>query len=230
MLYSPNHDQLYKHIIHIHLHMHAEHNDDTIMTSDTVLRKIYLSLYWKGCVWEGVGDRTELQHIYPHSIGHNHVSFLFSWAAQPGAWGPSLSGCWFSLLHLISNSSDPQLINRGPKWSLCCVLAFSTASYHQLIWSPNWLNFLCTALYNSSMPTFFLWASQIALIQPIHGQGYTLLFLDRMLLLFTQVHFLFWQPGRVVGQYTTLVLYPLRERYLEFFCSQIYYIITLNFY
>ena len=63
----------------------------------------------------------------------------------------------------------------------------------------------CTELYNSSTPTFFLWASQIALIQPIHGQGYTQLFLDRMHLLFTLVHFLFWQPGRVVGQYTTLI-------------------------
>ena len=67
----------------------------------------------------------------------------------------------------------------------------------------NWLNFLCTELYNSSTSTFFLWASQITLIQPIHGQGYTLLFLDRLHLLFTLVHFLFWQPGRVVGQYTT---------------------------
>ena len=84
-------------------------------------------------MWEGVGDWTELQHIDPHSIGHNRVSFPFFWAAQPGTWGPSFSGCWFSLLHLISNS----------------------------------LNFLCTELYNSSTPTFFLWVSQIALIQPI---------------------------------------------------------------
>ena len=67
----------------------------------------------------------------------------------------------------------------------------------------NWLNFLCTELYNSSSSTFFLWVSQIALIQPVHGQGYILIFLDRIHLLFTQVHFLFWQPGRVGGQYTT---------------------------
>ena len=133
------------------------------------LRKIYLSLYWKGCVWEGVGDRTELQHIDPHSIGHNHVSFPSSWAAQPGAWGPSLSRTCSSIQHLLS----------------------------------NWLNFLCTDLYNSSTLTFFLWASQIALIQPVHGQGYILIFLDRMHLLFTQVHFLFWQSVRVEGQYTT---------------------------
>ena len=56
------------------------------------------------------------------------------------------------------------------------------------------------------MPTFFLWVLQISHIQPIHGQGYTLLFLDRMQLLFTLVHFLFWQPGRVVGRNTTQVL------------------------
>ena len=66
----------------------------------------------------------------------------------------------------------------------------------------NWLNFLCIELYNSSTTTFFLWVSQIALIQPIHGQGYTLLFLDRMRLLFTPMHFLFWPPDRVVSQYT----------------------------
>ena len=77
------------------------HNDDTIKTSDTLLRKIYLSLYWKGCVWEGVGDQTELQHIDSHSIGHNRVSFPFSWAAQQVAWGPAPLGAGF-LYHILS--------------------------------------------------------------------------------------------------------------------------------
>ena len=100
------------------------------------------------------------------------------------------------------------------------------ASSLQLVWSPtaqsgvlrapsavcwfslphlisNWLNFLCTVLYDSSTATFFLCASQIALIQPVHGQGYLLIFLDRMHLLFTQVYFLFWQLGQ--GQYVTWV-------------------------
>ena len=86
-------------------------------------RKIYLSLYWKGCVWEGVGDWTELQHIEPHSIDHNRVSFPFSWAAQPRAWGPSLSGCWFSLPHLISNSSDLQLDWSPTDW-ISCTLSY----------------------------------------------------------------------------------------------------------
>ena len=169
------------------------HNDDTIRTSDTVLRKIYLSLYWKGCVWEGVGDRTELQHIDPHSIGHNRVSFPFSWAAQLGTCGPSLSGCWFSLPHLISNSYDPQLLSRGPgAHSAGCWLSLPhlvtncncsigdlrapsagcwlSLSHLVTNWSglqTNWLP-VFNELYNSSTPTF-LWASQIALVQPIHG-------------------------------------------------------------
>ena len=49
------------------------------------------------------------------------------------------------------------------------------------------LNFLCTELYNSSTPTFFMWASQITLIQPIHSQGYIPDIPQRMHLLFTQV-------------------------------------------
>ena len=121
-------------------------------------------------MWEGVGDRTELQHIDPHSIGHNSVSFPFSWAAQPEAWGPTLLGAGF--LYRILYPTD---------WTSC-------APSYIMIWRP-----------------LFLWSSQIALIQPVHGQGYIPIFLDRMHLLFTQMYFLFWQPGRVGSQYTTLL-------------------------
>ena len=55
-------------------------------------------------MWEGVGDGTELQHIDPHSIGHNHVSFPFSCAGQPGAWGPTLLGTGF--LYRILSPTD----------------------------------------------------------------------------------------------------------------------------
>ena len=55
-------------------------------------------------MWEGVGDRTELHHIDPHSIGHNSVSFPFSWAAQPGAWGPTLLGAGF--LYYVLSPTD----------------------------------------------------------------------------------------------------------------------------
>ena len=76
---------------------------------------------WNGCVREGVGDRTELQHIDPHSYGHNcffpvllccstgglgptqlGAGFLYrilspTATAQSGAWGPYSAGCWLSL-------------------------------------------------------------------------------------------------------------------------------------
>ena len=86
------------------------------------LLKVLLCERWVG-VW------TELQHIDPHTYGHNSVSFLFSWSAQPRAWEPSLSETCSSFQHLLS----------------------------------NWLNFLCTELYNCSTPTRRRWESQIAL-------------------------------------------------------------------
>ena len=38
--------------------------------------------------------------LTPSSSGYSNISFPFSWAAQPGAWGPSLCWVWFSLLEL----------------------------------------------------------------------------------------------------------------------------------
>ena len=105
-------------------------------------------------------------------------------------------------------SRSPGLLNRGPGGpaSLGAGFLYCILSPTRLI--PNWLNFLCTELYNSSTSTLFLWASQIALIQSVHGQGYNILiFLDRMHLLFTQVHFLSWQLGWVGGQYATIARY-----------------------
>ena len=53
------------------------HNDTIIKTQEDFFNKyIYLSLYCKGSkrlfkvlLWEGVGDRTELQYTDPHSYG-----------------------------------------------------------------------------------------------------------------------------------------------------------------
>ena len=150
-------------------------------------------------MWEGVGDRTELQHIDPHSYDHNSVTFPFSWC--PASLGGGFLYRILTPARLIPNWSDPQmqLLNREP--------ARCWLSLPHLV--SNWLNFLCTELYNSSTHTFFLWTSQIALIQPVHGQGYIMIFLEQMHLLFTLVHFLFWQPGRVVGQYTAIGPYQV---------------------
>ena len=152
--------------MYIYICMQNHNDDTTIKTSDTVLRKIYLSLYLKVLCVRRSWRLNRTATYWPPTLMAISVSFLFSWAAQPGAWRPSLSECWFSLPHLISNLSDPQLIDQGPEGSLCWVLAFSTASCLQLVWSPNWLNFLCTALYNSSTPTFFLWMLQSRSFNP----------------------------------------------------------------
>ena len=62
-----------------------KHNDATKNERTQFFRKIYLSLYWKGCVWEGVGDRTKTATYWsPNSSGYHSLSFPFSWAAQPG--------------------------------------------------------------------------------------------------------------------------------------------------
>ncbi len=90
-----------------------KHNDAIIeMSGHTSLEKYTSHFIWKGSKglpkvllcerW--VGRWTELQHIDPNSYGHNSVSFPFSWAAQPGAWGPNLSGTCSSFQHLLSNS------------------------------------------------------------------------------------------------------------------------------
>ena len=64
-----------------------------IKTSDTVLRKIYLSLYLQG-LWEGVGDRTEVQHIDPHSYDHQRL-FPVLLGCSTGGLGSTLLGIGF---------------------------------------------------------------------------------------------------------------------------------------
>ena len=73
------------------------------------------SLYCKGskrlfkvCVWEGVGAEQKLQYSDPHSYGRQRCVFLVLPMLNWRPWGP-----------------------------LCWVLAFFTASYQQLLWSPN---------------------------------------------------------------------------------------------
>ena len=99
----------------------------------------------------------------PNSSGYHSLSFPFSWAAQPGAWGPSL--CW-----------DMDLI-------------------------PTHLNFLSPGLYNNLTSTHFMRASQFALNSTPYQSRLPPDIFDRMHLLFTRVHFFFWQLGR--GQYAT---------------------------
>ena len=90
-----------------------------------------------------------------------------------------------------------QLLNRGPEGQLWWVLVLSTASY--LLTSCLRPGYIIVRQPPSSCGPHKLHS-----IQPVHGQGYILIFLYWMHLLFTQVHFLYWKLGR--GQYVTLSL------------------------
>ena len=88
--------------------MHAEHIEHNKDERTQIFWKIYLSLYWKGCVWEGDGDRTKTATY----------------------WSPTL----LAIAAFLSRS--PGLLNRGP-WgpSLCWDMVLIPASSLQLIWT-----------------------------------------------------------------------------------------------
>ena len=170
------------------------HNDDTIKTSDTVLRKIYLTLYWKGCVWEGVEDGTELQRIDPHSYGHQRF-FLVLLGCSTGGLGAQPLWDMF-----LNPASSPQFVwsptAQSGAWGI--PLLGPGFLYH-ILFPTDWIS--CAPSYIIvQRPPSSCGRHNFALIQLVHGQGYNILILiDWMHLLFTLVHFLFWQPGQVVG-------------------------------
>ena len=124
------------------------HNDTIIkQTSEDFLIKICTYHFiCNVCVWEGVGDRTELQYFDPHSYGHQRCVFLVLQGCS--TWGPEAhsAGWWLSLLHLISNFSGPQLIG-GPEgpfglaWlSLPHLISNFTPSL--TLWLLSWLSYI----------------------------------------------------------------------------------------
>ena len=88
-----------------------DHNDTMIKDERSLLSEnMYLSLYCKVLWWEGAGDQTKTA-IY---------------------WPPLL---WPSALCL---SRSPGLLSRRPRGpALCWMMAFFTASYQQLLWTPT---------------------------------------------------------------------------------------------
>ena len=158
------------------LYSHMQyHNDTTIKTQEDFFKQICTSHFiCNVSVWEGVGDRTELQYIDPHSYGRQRCVFLVLQGCSTGGPGAQLSaGWWLSLLHLISNFSGPQL-NWGP-WASSAWCGFP---YHilsvtslqlirgskgpfglvwpslpHLVYNSNCLASVLTELYNSSTPT-----------------------------------------------------------------------------
>ena len=141
---------------HMHIHLNAERNDDTIITtSDTVLWKIYLSLYLKNYVWERELETKQNCNILTLTL--LAVPFPFSWSAQPVAWGLTLLGAGFLYRIMLPTGLVSKLTD------------FLSSPSYIIVGRPP----------SSGRHNF-------ALIQPIHGQGYNILiFLDRMNLLFT---------------------------------------------
>ena len=121
----------------------------------SLLEKYTSHFIWKGCVWEGVGDRTELQHIDPYSYGH---SCFFPVLLGCSTGDPEAQLCWvlFSLQYHFSNSSDPQTPQSGVLRPLLPGAGFRYRFLSPTLLSPKTLNFLCTELYNSSTPTQYL--------------------------------------------------------------------------
>ena len=125
------------------------------MSGHSLLEKYTSHFIWKGSKgllkvllcerW--VGDWTELQHIDPHSYGHNSVSFPFSWAAQLGARGPSLSLGHGPHSSIFSSTATAQSGAWGP--------ALLDAGSPYCILSPTNSNFLCPELYYCFTPTQF---------------------------------------------------------------------------
>ena len=193
-----------QYLFHTHMPMHAEHNnDDTIKTSGHSSLEKYTSQFIERVVCErGVGYRTKTATYWPHnSSGYHSLSFPFSWAAQPGAWGPSLC-------------EDMILI---PESSL------------RLIWTSRRRGYIkiCRSLLLASVTISHS-------IQPFDSQGrpWSPDIFDRMHLLFTQVHFFFWQLGRVGGQYATYGLqvseFELQSRcYIYFRTNTLAKVVTI---
>ena len=127
------------------------HNDDTIIDKrHSSLEKYTSHFIWKGCVWEGVGDRTELQHIDPHSYDHQRF-FSVVQGCSTGGRGPSLSECWFSLPQL----SPTRLVSK----------------LTDFLSSPSYI-IVCRPPSSCGRHNF-------AFIQPVHGQGYNILIIPR---------------------------------------------------
>ena len=133
----------YKNTIHIHLHMNAESTTHNKNERHSSLEKyVPLTLFERVCV-RGSLRPNRTATYWPSLYWPYRVSFPFSWAAQPGAWGPTLLGAGF-LNHILSPTG---LVSKLT-------------------------DFLSSLSYIIVQRPLLLVGVTIALIQHIHGQGY----------------------------------------------------------
>ena len=99
-------------------------------------------------MWEGVGDRTELQHIDPHSYGHQRCVFLVLQGCSTGDPGAQLSAeCWLSLPHLSPTSLVSKLTDFLSSMSFIIVPS-PTQSLEWHVWSSS-SGIICHAVHRS---------------------------------------------------------------------------------
>ena len=84
-------------------------------------------------------------------------------------------------------SRSPGLLNRGPEGPA----SLGADSLYRILSPTPLTSCLHPGYIIVQRPPFSCGHHKSHSIQPVHGQGYILIFLDRMHLLFTQVHFLF---------------------------------------
>ena len=119
--------------IHIYMFMQDAYWRNNNRRAMTSLKKYTSHFICNVCMWEGVGDQTELQYIDPHSYGRQRCVFLVLQVCSTGVPGAQLSvGWWLSLPHLITNWSPNYWGLRGPRRP---GMAFPTTSYQQLLWT-----------------------------------------------------------------------------------------------
>ena len=101
--------------MHIYTYTCRIHIDAMKKTSKDFFKKIYLSLHLKGSkgllkvlLWEGVGDRIELQHIGPSLMAIRSCVFLVLQGYSTGGLGVQFVWDIISFQHLLTNWSGLQ--------------------------------------------------------------------------------------------------------------------------
>ena len=118
------------------------HNDTTIIDERQSFRKYIPLTLLKGLCVRGSWRPTKTATFWPSLYWPSPRFFPFSWAAQPGAWGPTLLGAGF-LYRILS-----------PTGLVSKLTDFLSSPSYIIVQRP------------------LLVGVTIAFIQPIHGQSY----------------------------------------------------------
>ena len=151
-----------------------------------------IAIYWPPLLWPSVLHLSRSPGLLNRRPRGPHcwVMAFFTASYQQLLWTPTHRGPWKIAIYwppllwpsALCLSRSPGLLNRKPRGPLCWVMAFFTASYQQLLWTPthqgpwgplwsgvafptpsyqqlifnsnsNCLTSVLTELYNSSTPT-----------------------------------------------------------------------------